>query len=214
MYAVEECDALGHALTDTEHLLLGILRDDRSEAAAVLRARGLTVERMRAEVSRRTAPRWFGHEAPNGQQCQPAIEADPEKRLQALPENRRHAAGEILQALSQPRVHVAVVGPRNVMSISFAGPPAGNRDSTDSDERKQGGGDSAGLLTRRETEVLWLIGRGKTSKEISEILSISEATVGNHRKQLCRKLNVHTTAELAAFAARCSWSSFQVNKRR
>jgi DNA-binding CsgD family transcriptional regulator len=214
MYAVEECDTLGHSLTDTEHLLLGILRDDRSDAAAVLRARGMTIERMRAEVSRRIARRWFRREAPNGQQCQPAMEADLEKRLQALPESRRHAAGEILQALSQPRVHVAVVDPRNVMSISFAGPSASKGPSAASVEAKHGGRDWGGLLTRRETEVLWLIGRGKTSKEISEILSISEATVGNHRKQLCRKLNVHTTAELAAFAARCSWSSFQVNKRR
>lgn len=214
MYASEESDALGHALTDTEHLLLGILRDDRSDVGAVLRARGMTVERMRAEISRRMAAHQFGREAPKGQQCQPATEVDLLRRVQTLPESRRHAAGEILQALSQPRVHVAVVDPRRVMSISFAPPPADNSHSATSVDTEQASGGWSGLLTRRETEVLWLIGRGKTSKEISEILSISEATVGNHRKQLCRKLNVHSTAELAALSARSSWSSFHVSKKK
>jgi DNA-binding CsgD family transcriptional regulator len=56
-------------------------------------------------------------------------------------------------------------------------------------------------LTARETEVLTLIGQGKTTKEIAALLSISVQTVGNHRKQLCRKLDLHTTAEIASYAA-------------
>lgn len=56
-------------------------------------------------------------------------------------------------------------------------------------------------LTTREADVLALIGRGKTTKEIAALLGISVETVGNHRKQLCRKLNIHSTAELAAYAA-------------
>jgi len=51
-------------------------------------------------------------------------------------------------------------------------------------------------LTERETEILGLLGQGKTSKEIATQLRISVGTVSNHRKSLCRKLALHSTAEL------------------
>jgi|GEM_PF-1433138 DNA-binding CsgD family transcriptional regulator len=57
-------------------------------------------------------------------------------------------------------------------------------------------------LTCREAEVLALIGCGKTTKEIASLLRISAQTVSNHRKQVCRKLNLHSTVEIAAHAAR------------
>jgi DNA-binding NarL/FixJ family response regulator len=57
-------------------------------------------------------------------------------------------------------------------------------------------------LTSREVDVLTLIGQGKTSKEIATVLSISVQTIGNHRKQICRKLDLHCTAEIAAYAGR------------
>ena len=56
-------------------------------------------------------------------------------------------------------------------------------------------------LTAREASVLALIGQGKGTKEIAALLSISALTVANHRKHICRKLHLHSTAELAAFAA-------------
>lgn len=56
-------------------------------------------------------------------------------------------------------------------------------------------------LTSREADVPTLIGRGKTTKEIAALLSISVQTVGNHRKQICRKLDLHSTAEIAAYGA-------------
>jgi len=57
-------------------------------------------------------------------------------------------------------------------------------------------------LTAREREVLSIIGRGRTTKQIAEELGVSVSTVGNHRKHICRKLDLHSTAELVAFAAR------------
>jgi DNA-binding CsgD family transcriptional regulator len=51
-------------------------------------------------------------------------------------------------------------------------------------------------LTIREMEIFQLLGKGKTSKEIATILHVSVGTVANHRKSLCRKLAVHSTAEL------------------
>jgi DNA-binding CsgD family transcriptional regulator len=57
-----------------------------------------------------------------------------------------------------------------------------------------------GLLTPRERQVLWLLGPGKTTKEISLILSIGYGTISAHRKALCRKLHTHSTAELIQLA--------------
>jgi DNA-binding CsgD family transcriptional regulator len=68
-------------------------------------------------------------------------------------------------------------------------------------------------LTRAEGRVLSLIGQGKISKEIAASLAISLLTVGNHRKSLCRKLNVHSTAELAAYAAFAHGASPPVGTR-
>lgn len=59
-----------------------------------------------------------------------------------------------------------------------------------------------GKLTARELQVLSLVGEGKTSKEIARVLSVSVDTIANHRKHICRKLNIHSTAELVAFAVR------------
>jgi len=59
-------------------------------------------------------------------------------------------------------------------------------------------------LTPREKEVLKIIGEGKTTKQVAEELGLSVSTVGNHRKHICRKLGLHSTAELVAFAARRS----------
>jgi DNA-binding CsgD family transcriptional regulator len=57
-------------------------------------------------------------------------------------------------------------------------------------------------LTPREIEVFGLVAQGRTSKQIAEALAISVHTVNNHRKRICRKVGVHSTAELVAFAAR------------
>jgi len=62
--------------------------------------------------------------------------------------------------------------------------------------------DDGESLTSREAEVLTLIGQGRTTKEIAAVLRISPETVGNHRKQICRKLQLHSTAEIVSYAAR------------
>jgi DNA-binding NarL/FixJ family response regulator len=55
-------------------------------------------------------------------------------------------------------------------------------------------------LTDRERQVLNMIVAGKTNKDISEILSISPKTVDKHRTSLMSKLQVHSLAELIAYA--------------
>jgi uncharacterized protein (TIGR03435 family) len=49
-YAAEEADRLLHNSVGTEHLLLGLLREERSVAADVLAARGLRIEAVREAI--------------------------------------------------------------------------------------------------------------------------------------------------------------------
>src|SRR5215471_17520587 len=51
-------------------------------------------------------------------------------------------------------------------------------------------------LTRREAEIIRMIATGLTSKEIGKQLFISEFTINAHRRNICRKLNIHTPVGL------------------
>jgi len=56
------------------------------------------------------------------------------------------------------------------------------------------------VLSTREKEILRLIGEGKSSLEISEMLFIGKTTVDTHRKNILRKLNIHGKTDLIRFA--------------
>src|SRR5579859_5374870 len=51
-YAAEEAERLAHKHIGTEHLLLGLLREDKSFAAEILHERGLRLSTLRDELSR------------------------------------------------------------------------------------------------------------------------------------------------------------------
>src|SRR4026207_1313495 len=53
-YAHEESDRLQHRHIGTEHLLLGLLREERSMAAEILYERGLRLNAVRDEIARQT----------------------------------------------------------------------------------------------------------------------------------------------------------------
>lgn len=65
--------------------------------------------------------------------------------------------------------------------------------------RDQSPGDQIG---RREREVLQLLADGHTSPEIGERLHIATSTVEVHRRNLMRKLQLHSIAELTKYAVR------------
>lgn len=52
------------------------------------------------------------------------------------------------------------------------------------------------ILTKREKEILQLIKLGKTSKEIAELLYLSDLTVKSHRQNMMRKFDVKNVVEL------------------
>ncbi len=55
-------------------------------------------------------------------------------------------------------------------------------------------------LTLRERQVLHLIARGQSNKEIADQLSISSKTVDNHRTRMMSKIGVHSIVQLLAYA--------------
>ncbi len=56
------------------------------------------------------------------------------------------------------------------------------------------------ILTKREKEVLKLIGQGNTTKEISEKLSIAAPTIETHRRSVMQKTNSRNVLELVRFS--------------
>lgn len=105
--------------------------------------------------------------------------AAPEELLEAV---RVAAAGEIYlyPALARALVRDFVSG-------------AGARAGADA---------TAEPLTEREQEVLAHVAEGRSSSEIAAALSISPKTVGRHRENLMRKLNLHSRTELVKYAIR------------
>jgi two-component system, NarL family, response regulator NreC len=65
---------------------------------------------------------------------------------------------------------------------------------------KQDGSDSYSLLSDREKEVLTLIAKGYSNKEIAEKLIISVKTVETHKSKVMEKLQMKTRPELVSYA--------------
>ncbi len=65
-----------------------------------------------------------------------------------------------------------------------------------------GPGTTPNVLSPRESEVLQLLAEGKSSKEIAAALHISVRTADTHRRNIVRKLNLHSVAELTKYAIR------------
>jgi DNA-binding NarL/FixJ family response regulator len=60
----------------------------------------------------------------------------------------------------------------------------------------------AGKLTPREIEVLELIVKGETNKEIGDTLCVAESTVKNHLRNILAKLHLKNRVQAAAYAVR------------
>lgn len=63
-----------------------------------------------------------------------------------------------------------------------------------------GGSSSWDKLTHREREVLKLVAEGHPNKYIAEFYSLSVKTVEKHRSNLMKKLGLHNTSKLTAYA--------------
>jgi DNA-binding response OmpR family regulator len=66
----------------------------------------------------------------------------------------------------------------------------------------RGGRVDEAALTPRETQVLSWLAKGKTNRDIAEILGMSHRTVNKHLEHIFEKLGVETRAAAAALASR------------
>jgi two-component system NarL family response regulator len=105
----------------------------------------------------------------------------------------KNAAGtELVQAIR------TVAAGRSYLGPELAGAVIGGMQ----DMRTGGGASELQSLGRREREVLQLLAEGHRSADIAARLSIAVATVMAHRRNLMRKLNLHSVSELTKFALR------------
>lgn len=62
--------------------------------------------------------------------------------------------------------------------------------------------DELAKLTRREQDVLRLVGHGMSVSECAQALGVAESTIGNHKYRLMRKLGVTTSLQLLRISVR------------
>jgi two-component system, NarL family, response regulator NreC len=58
------------------------------------------------------------------------------------------------------------------------------------------------ILSKREREVLELVGQAWNNQQIGERLGLSPKTIARHRERIMHKLNMHSRTELVRFAIR------------
>ena len=101
---------------------------------------------------------------------------------------RRHLADQLLQDAADMTGHLGAEG--------LAGEIRGLRQMSEGSSRE---GHASGL-TRRELEILELLERGCSNKQIGQTLFISEKTASVHVSNILRKLGVSSRLEAAAVA--------------
>jgi two-component system NarL family response regulator len=106
--------------------------------------------------------------------------------------SKNSAGKELVQAIR------TVAAGRSYLGPELAGAVIGGMH----DIRTGGGTSELKSLGRREREVLQLLAEGHRSADIAARLSIAVATVMAHRRNLMRKLNLHSVSELTKFALR------------
>jgi DNA-binding NarL/FixJ family response regulator len=97
------------------------------------------------------------------------------------------SAAELIDAVRRTAAGEAVFTP------GLAGLVLGEYRRTETD-------DGAPRLTERETEVLRLVAKGLTSKQVAERLHVSHRTVENHVQNTLTKLQLHNRVELTRYA--------------
>jgi DNA-binding NarL/FixJ family response regulator len=106
------------------------------------------------------------------------------------------ATGYLLKSASAPELLDAVrrtAAGEAVFTAGLAGLVLGEYRRTAAD-------DGAPRLTARETEVLRLVAKGLTAKQVAERLVVSHRTVENHVQNTLTKLQLHNRTQLVRYA--------------
>lgn len=114
---------------------------------------------------------------------------------------------ELGGALAERSPELAVIHARSALTVFEQIGATGDADAAASLLRSLGapgrtGSKRVGILTKREQEVLRLVGLGLSNPEIAERLFISRKTAAHHVSNLLAKLGLRNRAEAVAHAAR------------
>lgn len=108
------------------------------------------------------------------------------------------ASGYVLKSAPHEELTAAV---RSVAEgDAYLNPTATRRLMNEYLEQSRGGGRRMQTLSEREKEVLTLIAKGYSNKEIADRLVISVKTVETHKSNVMEKLGLRTRPELVKFA--------------
>ena len=125
------------------------------------------------------------------------------------PAGRILAAADAYHAMTEPRPHRAARSPEDAAAELRAGVREARFDADAADAVLRAAGHAVtrrrawpGGLTNREVEVLRLLVRGLSNKEIAERLVISRKTAGSHVEHIYTKLGVSNRAQASLFAVR------------
>jgi DNA-binding CsgD family transcriptional regulator len=123
------------------------------------------------------------------------------------PSDRLLAAADVYQAMTEPRPHRAPVDPDRAAREVRAEVSAGKLDGEAVDavlraacHRAPVGRAWPGGLTLREVEVLGLLARGNSSRQIAQQLVVSPKTAANHVEHIYSKLGVSIRAAATLYA--------------
>ena len=137
------------------------------------------------------------NEYPNVRVIILSMHADEEYVLQAL---RAGAAGYLLKDSDAAELEVAITAV--VRGETYLSPQVSRH--VIEDYLRLVGDESPAheQLTPRQRQVLQLIAEGHTTKQIAQILCVSERTAMTHRAQLMERLDIHDIAGLVRYAIR------------
>jgi DNA-binding NarL/FixJ family response regulator len=124
-----------------------------------------------------------------------------------LPHETALARLELARALAGANPELAVAEARSALAVFEELGAGGDADAADALLRSLGapgrtGPKRVGVLTRREQEVLRLVGLGLSNPEIAQRLFISRKTAAHHVSNVLAKLGVRNRAGAIAYAAR------------
>jgi DNA-binding NarL/FixJ family response regulator len=136
-------------------------------------------------------------EFPNVRVIMLSMHAGEEYVMQAL---RAGASGYLLKDAATSELELAVRAVAR--GETYLTPTISKRVIDDYLMRTTGSSGSTDQLTKRQREILQLIAKGYTSKEMAQMLNLSPKTIETHRTQLMKQLDIHDVAGLVRYAIR------------
>ena len=216
------CDAIERALAQFDPLststapLLALLVDVHLAAGSVAEAEAAAEQLARCASQHPSTYLRASAALARGRVCVATGEGDPQGCLREalagfsqarLPMELAHCRLELATALLTDRPEVAMAEARAALEAFERLRAARHADAAAAVLRSLGASTTAGkrtggVLTKREQEVLTLLGHGLSNPEISDRLYISRKTVEHHVGNILAKLGLRSRAEAAAYAAR------------